>query len=47
MVECPECGSELSLEEYDLDAGETVNCPECAVELRVVTTAPLVVTTND
>jgi alpha-aminoadipate carrier protein LysW len=43
MTRCPECESELELDGYDLDVGETVNCPECSVELKVVAVAPLAV----
>ncbi len=38
---CPECESDLELDGYDLDAGETLNCPECSIELRVITAEPL------
>ena len=42
-IRCPECESDLELEGYDLDVGETVNCPECSVELKVVTAEPMAV----
>ena len=35
MTRCPECESDLELDGYELDLGETINCPECAVELKV------------
>jgi lysine biosynthesis protein LysW len=38
---CPECSSDLELEGYDFDVGETMNCPECSVEIRVVSASPL------
>jgi lysine biosynthesis protein LysW len=41
MTRCPECESDLELEGYDLDVGETTNCPECSVELRVVSVEPI------
>jgi alpha-aminoadipate carrier protein LysW len=44
MANCPECESDLELDGYDLDIGETMNCPECAVELRVVSNDPIGVT---
>lgn len=48
MTRCPECETDLELEGYDLDAGETTNCPECSVELVVVSTDPIAVRlTND
>jgi alpha-aminoadipate carrier protein LysW len=44
MSHCPECESDLELDGYDLDVGETVNCPQCAIELRVTNLDPLTVT---
>ena len=44
MAKCPECDSDLELEGYDLDVGETINCPECSVELKVTNTDPVTVT---
>jgi alpha-aminoadipate carrier protein LysW len=41
MTRCPDCESDLELDEYDLDVGETVNCPECSVELKVVGASPI------
>jgi len=38
---CPDCDSDLELEGYDFDVGETMNCPECSVEIRVVSASPL------
>lgn len=38
---CPECDSDLDLDGYELDVGETINCPECSVELRVTSTTPI------
>ena len=43
MTRCPECESDLELDGYELDKGETINCPECSVELRVISTDPLAV----
>jgi hypothetical protein len=40
MARCPECESDLDLDGYELDVGESVNCPECSIELRVVTGEP-------
>ena len=47
MANCPECESDLELDGYELDLGETINCPECAVELRVTNVEPIAVTTAD
>jgi alpha-aminoadipate carrier protein LysW len=41
MANCPDCESDLELDGYDLDVGETMNCPECSVELRVVSNDPI------
>jgi lysine biosynthesis protein LysW len=38
---CPDCNTDLELEGYDFDVGETMNCPECSVEIRVVSASPL------
>lgn len=40
MVECIECGSELSLHE-NLEAGEIIDCATCGAELEVLSTTPL------
>ena len=44
---CPECESDLELDDYELDMGETVNCPECSVELRVTSSDPVSVVLVD
>ena len=41
MTRCPECESDLELDGYELDVGETINCPECSVELKVVAADPV------
>jgi alpha-aminoadipate/glutamate carrier protein LysW len=41
MTRCPECESDLELDGYDLDVGETLHCPECSVELKVVASDPM------
>ncbi|HKC11769.1 MAG TPA: lysine biosynthesis protein LysW [Vicinamibacteria bacterium] len=43
MTRCPECESDLELDGYDLDVGETTSCPECSVELKVVSVEPVAV----
>ncbi len=43
MANCPECESDLELDGYDLDEGETIHCPECSVELKVASTNPVTV----
>jgi alpha-aminoadipate carrier protein LysW len=44
MTKCPECESDLELDNYELDTGEMINCPECSVELKIVSTDPITVT---
>jgi alpha-aminoadipate/glutamate carrier protein LysW len=47
MSRCPECETDLELDGYDLDVGETISCPECAAELRVTNVDPIAVTLAD
>ncbi|MCG6925809.1 MAG: lysine biosynthesis protein LysW [Acidobacteria bacterium] len=44
---CPECESDLDLDGYDLDQGETLNCPECGLPLVVRSLDPLTIETED
>lgn len=41
MVLCPECETDLDLDEEDLESGDVVSCSECGTELEVITTEPL------
>jgi len=41
MVLCPQCESDLDIEEDEVDEGEIVSCPECGTEFEVVTLNPL------
>ena len=41
MVQCPECESDLDIEEDEVDEGEIVSCPECGTDFEVITTTPL------
>jgi alpha-aminoadipate/glutamate carrier protein LysW len=41
MPLCPQCDTDLDLDEDELDEGEIVSCPECGMEFEVVTTTPL------
>jgi alpha-aminoadipate carrier protein LysW len=41
MVICPECESDLDIEEDDVDEGEVVSCPECGTDFEVVAVEPL------
>ncbi|MGZ4822224.1 MAG: hypothetical protein ACXVZM_11515 [Terriglobales bacterium] len=44
MVLCPECETDLDIEEDEVDEGEIVSCPECGTVFEVVTTEPLELT---
>jgi alpha-aminoadipate carrier protein LysW len=41
MVYCPECESDLDIEEDEVDEGEVVSCPECGTDFEVVTVNPV------
>jgi alpha-aminoadipate carrier protein LysW len=41
MVICPECESDLDIEEDEVDEGEVVSCPECGTDFEVVGVDPL------
>jgi len=41
MVNCPECESDLDIEEDEVDEGEVVACPECGTEFEVITVSPI------
>jgi lysine biosynthesis protein LysW len=41
MAKCPECESDLELDGYELDVGESINCPECSIELKVTGNDPV------
>ena len=41
MVLCPECESDLDIDEDEVDEGEIISCPECGTDFEVVTVNPL------
>ena len=41
MVLCPECETDLDVDEEEIEEGEIVSCPECGTDFEVVTTSPL------
>jgi len=41
MVLCPECESDLDVEEDELDEGEILSCTECGGDFEVVGVEPL------
>ena len=38
---CPDCETDLDVEEDEVDEGEIVSCPECGSDFEVVSTHPL------
>ena len=44
MVICPECESDLDIEEDEVDEGEIISCPECGTDFEVVAVEPLELT---
>jgi alpha-aminoadipate/glutamate carrier protein LysW len=41
MVFCPECETDLDIEEDDVDEGEIVSCPECGSDFEIITVNPI------
>jgi alpha-aminoadipate carrier protein LysW len=41
MILCPECESEIDVDEDTLDEGEVVSCAECGNDFEVITLEPL------
>jgi alpha-aminoadipate carrier protein LysW len=41
MAICPECDTDLDLDEEELEEGEVVSCPECGSDFEVITKSPL------
>jgi len=41
MVLCPECESNLDIDEDEVDEGEIVSCPECGTDFEVITVSPI------
>ena len=37
MVYCPECETDLDIEEDEVDEGAVVSCPECGTDFEVIT----------
>jgi alpha-aminoadipate carrier protein LysW len=38
---CPECDSDIDIDETDVDIGDELSCSECGALLSVATIAPL------
>jgi alpha-aminoadipate/glutamate carrier protein LysW len=41
MVLCPECDTDLDLDEDELEEGDAVSCAECGSHFEVTTSDPL------
>ena len=41
MIRCPECSTEIDVDEDEVEEGEILNCPECEAELEVVQIHPV------
>jgi alpha-aminoadipate/glutamate carrier protein LysW len=41
MLKCPDCSSQIDLDEEELDEGDLITCEECGAELRVLGLDPL------
>lgn len=41
MVLCPECETDLDIEEDDMEEGDVVSCSECGSDFEVITINPL------
>jgi alpha-aminoadipate carrier protein LysW len=41
MVYCPECETDLDIDEDEVEEGEVVSCPECGSDFEVITTNPI------
>ena len=40
MVLCPECDTDLDIDEEEVEEGEIVSCPECGTDFEIVTVSP-------
>ena len=40
-VNCPECDSEIDIDEMDVDIGDELSCAECGALVRVASDSPL------
>jgi alpha-aminoadipate/glutamate carrier protein LysW len=41
MVLCPECETDLDIDQDEVEEGDVVSCPECGTDYEVVTASPL------
>ena len=41
MILCPECETDLDIDEDQMDEGEIVSCAECGTDFEVITVNPI------
>lgn len=41
MLYCPECETNLDIDDDEVDEGEIISCDECGSQFEVVTTNPV------
>jgi alpha-aminoadipate/glutamate carrier protein LysW len=41
VIRCPECSTEIDVDEDEVEEGEILSCPECESELEVSQTHPV------
>jgi alpha-aminoadipate/glutamate carrier protein LysW len=41
MIYCPECETNLDIDEEEVDEGEIVSCPECGSDFEIITVSPI------
>jgi alpha-aminoadipate/glutamate carrier protein LysW len=41
MIYCPECETNLDIDEEEVDEGEVVSCPECGSDFEIITVSPI------
>ncbi len=44
---CPECDSEIDIDELDVEVGDELSCSECGALLRVASDVPLELELSD
>ncbi len=47
MIECPDCGADIDVEEDELDEGESILCEECGKNFVVASLDPLELEPDD
>jgi len=41
VVHCPECETNLDIDEDEVDEGEIVSCAECGTDFEIITVSPI------